>query len=107
METVDDGALQSYTAFTSGTVDQWKAYIHLLTDVTHSTLHQMLQLEVLWTLDVVSQSLYWLNDLEDTELFCLDDSDDGVDVHELRHNIGMMTESMADWRQSVRRLWKD
>jgi hypothetical protein len=99
--------LQSHTAFTSGTVDQRKAYIRLLTDVTHSTLRQMLQPEVLRTLDVVSQSLYWLNDLEDAELFYLDDSDDGVHVRELRHDIGMMTESMADWRQSVRRLWKD
>jgi hypothetical protein len=104
---VTDGALQSHTAFASGTVDQRKAYIRLLTDVTHSTLRQMLQPEVLRTLDVVSQSLHWLNDLEDAELFCLDDSDDGGQVCELRQDIGMMTESMTAWRQSVRKLWKD
>jgi hypothetical protein len=103
---VTDGALQSHTAFASGTVDQRKAYIRLLTDVTHSTFRQMLQPEVLRTLDVVFQSLHWLNDLEDAELFCLDDSDD-EHVSELRQDIGMMTESMAAWRQNVRRLWKD
>ena len=89
------------------TLSQRKAYIHLLTDVTHSTLHQMLQPEVLRTLDVVSQSLHWLNDLEDAELFCLDDSDDDAHVHELREEVGMMTESMTAWCQRVHQLWKN
>jgi len=104
-KSISDGVLQSPTAFNGGTVDQRKVYIRLLTDVTHSAFPQMLQHEVLQTIDVIYQSLYWLHDLDDASLFHNDD--EGAEVEELREEIIRMTETFSDWRLNVRGLWQE
>jgi hypothetical protein len=78
-------------------VHQRSAYIQLLVDVTHSPFTQMLQPEVFRTLDIIYNSLHWLDDLSNEDLFGVD-SEESDELGALRGVLLDMKEMFGDWR---------
>lgn len=93
--------MPSHTAFQDGTVHQRSAYIQLLANVTHSPLAQMLQPEIFRTLDIIYNSLHWLDDLSNEDLFGVD-SGESDKLGALREGLLSMKEVFGDWRHDFR-----